>query len=107
MIAQQLLGDAGFMIFMVLSTSLSQKLLPEHEIARANGFNQAMSGFTMTASILGAGAIAEAIGVRETVVWATALGTLGLIPLLNPALLGMHQEPEAEASGPEQTAVAG
>jgi MFS family permease len=102
MIAQQLLGDAGFMIFMVLSTSLSQKLLPEHEIARANGFNQAMSGVTMTASILGAGAIAEAIGVRQTVVWATALGTLGLIPLLNPALLSMHQEPEAEASGPDQ-----
>ena len=37
MIVQQLLGDAGFMIFMILSTSLSQKLLPEHEIARANG----------------------------------------------------------------------
>lgn len=107
MIAQQLLGDAGFMIFMILSTSLSQKLLPEHEIARANGFNQAMSGFAMTASTLGAGAIAEAIGVRETMVWAAALGTLGLLPLFNPALLGMRREPAAEASGPEQAAAAG
>jgi MFS family permease len=93
MVLQQLFGDAGFMIFTILSTSLSQKLLPEHEIARANGFNQAMAGFAMTASILGAGAIAEAIGVRQTIVWASALGTLGLLPLLSRHLLTMREEP--------------
>jgi MFS family permease len=99
MVAQQLFGDAGFMIFMILSTSLSQKLLPEHEIARANGFNQVISGVAMTASILGAGVIAEAIGVRTTIVWASALGTLGLVPLLTPALLRMREEPAHAAEG--------
>jgi MFS family permease len=97
MVAQQLLGDAGFMIFMILSTSMSQKLLPENEIARANGFNQAMSGTMMTVSILGSGVIAEAIGVRTTVVGSAILGTLGLLPLFAPALLRMKEEPAGEA----------
>jgi len=96
MVAQQLLGDAGFMIFMILSTSLSQKLLPETEIARANGFNQAMSGIMMTISILGSGAIAEAIGVRMTIVGSAILGTLGMLPLFAPALLRMKEEPAGE-----------
>jgi len=99
MVAQQLFGDAGFMIFVILSTSLSQKLLPEHEIARANAFNQVISGIAMTASIVGAGAIAEAIGVRTTIVWASALGALGLVPLLTPALLRMREEPAHAAEG--------
>jgi MFS family permease len=98
LVAQQLLGDAGFMIFMILSTSLSQKLLPEHEIARANGFNQIVAGVTMTASILGAGLIAEVIGVGATVVLASTLGVLGIVPLLTPALLRMRDEPAAETA---------
>ncbi|HEV7691288.1 MAG TPA: MFS transporter [Hyphomonadaceae bacterium] len=107
MIAQQLLGDAGFMIFMILSTSMSQKLLPENEIARANGFNQAMSGIMMTISILASGAIAEAIGVRTTVVGSAILGMLGLLPLFAPALLRMKEEPSGEAheAGPGETPV--
>jgi MFS family permease len=98
LVAQQLFGDAGFMIFMILSTSLSQKLLPEHEIARANGFNQIVAGVAMAASILGAGLIAEVIGVRTTVVLASGLGVLGIVPLLTPALLRMREEPAAETA---------
>jgi MFS family permease len=94
MVAQQALGDAGFMIFSILSTSLSQKLLPENEIARANGFGQVVSGITMTVSILCAGAIAEVFGVKETVAWAAGLGTLGLLPLLTPTLWRLRDEPE-------------
>lgn len=93
MLGQQLLGDSGFMIFTILSTSLNQKLLPEHEIARANGFYQAVAGVAMTASLLGAGAVAEAIGVKLTVIGSAGLGLLGLAPLLTPALLRMHDEP--------------
>jgi MFS family permease len=102
MVAQQAFGDAGFMIFSILSTSLSQKLLPENEIARANGFGQVVSGLTMTISILCAGAIAETAGVKETVAWAAGLGTLGLLPLLTPALWKLREEPaEAEVIGAE------
>ena len=93
----QALGDAGFMIFSILSTSLTQKLLPEDKIARANGFGQVMSGVAMTASILGAGAIAEVLGVKATKAWAAGLGTLGLLPLLTPALWTVRDEPEETA----------
>ncbi|HVY87875.1 MAG TPA: MFS transporter [Hyphomonadaceae bacterium] len=97
MVFQQLLGDAGFMIFTILATSLSQKLLPEHEIARANGFSQVVAGIAMTISILGAGLIAEVIGVRTTVAWAAGLGALGLLPLLSKHLFALREEPEVKA----------
>jgi hypothetical protein len=37
MVLQQLLGDAGTMVFTILSVSLQQLLLPEDQLARANG----------------------------------------------------------------------
>ena len=55
----------------------------------------------MTISILGSGAIAEAIGVRMTVVGSAILGMLGLLPLFAPALLRMKEEPAGE---PHETA---
>ena len=97
MIGQQLLGDAGFMVFMILSTSLQQKLLPEDEIARANGLNQAVSGFGMMASILAAGALAEAIGVRYAMMIGAGISVLGILPLMTRHLLAMRDEPLATA----------
>ncbi len=101
LVAQQLLGDSGLMIFVILSTSLQQKLLPEDEIARANGLNQAVSGIGLTVAILAAGAIAEAVGVRPAMMIGAGLSALGLVPLLTPALLRMRQEPAAEAAVPQ------
>ncbi|MDP3736701.1 MAG: MFS transporter [Hyphomonadaceae bacterium] len=97
MIGQQLLGDAGIMVFMILSTSLQQKLLPEDEIARANGLNQAVSGFGMMASILLAGALAEAIGIRYAMMIGAGVSLLGILPLLTRHLLAMRDEPQATA----------
>lgn len=96
LVAQQLFGDAGLMVFTILSTSLQQKLLAEDEIARANGLNQAVSGIGLTVAILVAGAIAEAAGVRLAMMIGAGLSALGLLPLLTPALIGMREEP-AEA----------
>ena len=44
MVLQQLLGDAGTMVFTILSVSLQQPLLPENQLARAHGFNQVVNG---------------------------------------------------------------
>ncbi len=90
MIAQQLLGDIGMMVFFILSTSLHQTLLPEDQIARANGFAQAVGGGAMTVSILVAGMIAEAVGVATTVMMGAGIATLGVLPLLTPHLLGLR-----------------
>jgi len=90
-VAQQFLGDIGMMVFFILSTSLHQTLLPEDQIARANGFTQAVGGGAMTASILVAGVIAETIGVAGTVMIGAGIAALGVVPLLTPHLLQMRE----------------
>lgn len=104
MIGQQLLGDAGIMVFMILATSLQQKLLPEDEIARANGLNQAVQGGGMMVAILVAGAMAEAIGVRYAMMIGAGISVLGVVPLLTRHLLAMHEEPQSPASSAEAAA---
>lgn len=103
LVLQQFLGDFGIMIFMVLSVSLQQKLLPEDELARANGFNQVVSGLGMTISILIAGWVAETIGVSSTVMLGASIALVGNIPLLTPHLLGIRDEPVGQAQ-PEPAA---
>jgi len=93
LVAQQFLGDFGIMIFTVLAVSLQQKLLPEDQLARANGFNQVVNGAGMTAAILIAGWVAETIGVSNTVMLGAGIGTLGILPLLTKHLLGIREEP--------------
>ncbi len=103
LVAQQFLGDFGIMIFTVLAVSLQQKLLPEDQLARANGFNQVVNGAGMTAAILIAGWVAETIGVSNTVMLGAGIGTLGILPLLTKHLLGIREEP---ANRSEATAAA-
>jgi MFS family permease len=94
--AQQLLGDCGIMIFTVLASSLQQRLLPETEIARANGFNQSSAAIGMTVAILIAGLLAETVGVPATIMSGAGLAAIAVLPLLTPSLLGMREAPEAE-----------
>jgi predicted MFS family arabinose efflux permease len=97
LVAQQFLGDFGIMIFTILAVSLQQKLLPEEELARANGFNQVVNGAGMTVSILIAGGVAEAIGVANTVMLGAGIGVIGIAPLLTRHLLDMREEPAGQA----------
>ena len=95
MVMQQLLGDMGLMVFTVLAVSLQQRLLPEDQLARANGFNQVVNGAAMTVSILLAGWVAETHGVTTTVMIGAAVGVLGVVPLLTPHLLTLKEKPPA------------
>lgn len=93
LVAQQFLGDFGIMMFTILAVSLQQKLLPEDELARANGFNQVVNGLGMTVSILIAGWVAETIGVANTVMLGAGIGLIGICPLMTRHLLGIREEP--------------
>ena len=97
LVAQQFLGDFGMMIFTILAVSLQQKLLPEDQLARANGFNQVVNGAGMTVSILIAGWVAETIGVTNTVMLGAGIGVVGILPLLTRHLFGIREEPEDQA----------
>jgi MFS family permease len=92
MVLQQLLGDAGTMVFTILSVSLQQLLLPEDQLARANGFNQAITGLGMTVSILTAGWDAEVIGVSNTAIVGACISSTGVIPLLTRPLLSIREK---------------
>lgn len=98
LVAQQFLGDFGIMIFTVLAVSLQQKLLPEDQLARANGFNQVVNGAGMTVSILIAGWVAETIGVSNTVMLGAGIAVLGIGPLLTRHLLSIREEPAGEVA---------
>jgi len=102
LVLQQFLGDFGIMIYTILAVSLQQKLLPEDELARANGFNQVVNGLGMTVSILIAGWVAETIGVSNTVMLGAGIAVLGIPPLLTRHLLSIREEP-AEHAPPAQT----
>jgi MFS family permease len=102
LVAQQFLGDFGIMIFTVLAVSLQQKLLPEDQLARANGFNQVVNGAGMTVSILMAGWVAETIGVSNTVMLGAGIGVIGILPLLTRHLLSIREEP----AGPDEAMAA-
>jgi hypothetical protein len=92
LVAQQFLGDFGIMIYTILAVSLQQKLLPEEELARANGFNQVVNGVGMTVAILIAGWVAETIGVSNTVMLGAGIAVLGIAPLLTPHLMGIGED---------------
>jgi len=96
MVFQQLLGDAGIMVFTILAVSLQQRLLPEDQLARANGFNQVVNGLAMTVSILLAGSVAETVGVSNTVMIGAGTSLFGVFPLLSPHLLGVRDERPGE-----------
>ncbi len=93
MVLQQLLGDAGIMVFTILAVSLQQRLLPEDQLARANGFNQVVNGLAMTASILAAGWVAETVGVSNTVIIGAGVSLIGIAPLLTQHLLSIKEKP--------------
>jgi MFS family permease len=93
MVMQQLLGDAGLMVFTILSVSLQQRLLLDDQLARANGFNQVVNGVGMTGSILIAGWVAETIGVVNTVIIGACISAVAVLPLITPHLLGLKEKP--------------
>jgi MFS family permease len=93
LVAQQFLGDFGMMIFTILAVSLQQKLLPENQLARANGFNQVVNGAGMTVSILIAGLIAQSIGVTNTIMIGAGIALVGVLPLLTRHLFSIREEP--------------
>ncbi len=98
MVCQQLLGDAGLMVFTILSVSLQQRLLPDDQLARANGFNQVVNGAGMTASILLAGWVAESIGVVNTVIIGSGISAVAILPLITPHLLALKEKPPKSAA---------
>jgi len=81
LVAHQLVGDAFFMVFFVLATSLRQTLLPRELLGRGNATLQIVTGSLLPLGALAAGSVAGSLGLRETLLAGALLGLTG------PALL--------------------
>lgn len=97
LVAHQLLGDAGFVAFMVLVTSLRQGLVAERQIARANGLFQIAGGFVVPMCGLIAGVLAGWIGIKWASIIGIGSGLFAILPLLTPTLLRMKVLPAAQS----------
>lgn len=82
--AQQLLGDAFAVAFIIQAVSLRQTVLPQAVLGRANAAILACTTAVLAVTALAAGWLAETIGVREAVWVGVTIGLaspLFLLPL--------------------------
>jgi MFS family permease len=98
LVAHQLLGDAGGVAFMILTTSLRQGIVAPGELARANGLFQIAAGVIVPVCGLVAGILAELVGVRAAAIIGVGTGLLAILPCLAPALLRLRTAPGAAAA---------
>jgi hypothetical protein len=68
MVLQQMPGDTGRKVCIILAVSLEPLLLSEDRLARNNGFSQVITRLGMRVSILTAGWVVDVIGVSNTVI---------------------------------------
>lgn len=73
LIAQQLIGDAGGSLYEVLETSVTQALVDDRMLGRVRATVHFVTTFTALAGAVVAGLVAEALGLRGTLV----LGVIG------------------------------
>lgn len=94
-VAGFVMASAGTMMLLsaaILPVSLQQLLLPEDQLARANGFNQVVNGFGMTVPMLTAGWVAEMFGVSNTAIVGACISSTGVIPLLTRPFLSLREK---------------
>ncbi len=69
----QLLGDCAYEVYIIHSTSLLQMLVPQGSLGRASASMQFLAGGMVPLGALLAGVVAEAIGMRATLLIASLL----------------------------------
>ncbi len=67
LIVAQIMGDIWLMVFAINETSVRQSVTPELLLGRANASNHFLSGIVRPFGLIIAGILAEAIGLRPTV----------------------------------------
>lgn len=93
LIAHQLVSDGAFTIYLILSGSLRQTVIPQDLLARAQSAFTVSDGLAMTTGALASGVLADAIGTTP-VVWIGVIGGLtAIIPVAISRLPGLKEFP--------------
>jgi predicted MFS family arabinose efflux permease len=85
LLAQQLLGDGGAVVYQINDTVLRQTRAPQQALARVNAGIQAVTMLAMLIGRLGGGALAEAFDARTALFAASVWASLGVaVALVSP-----------------------
>jgi hypothetical protein len=82
LVIHQLVGDASFVAYDVVSGSLRQRLLPVEDLGKAQGAFEALDASMLTIGALGAGILGDALGVSTALWIGIVLGLVSPLPLL-------------------------
>jgi hypothetical protein len=82
LVLHQLVGDASFVAYDVVSGSLRQRVLRLEDLGKAQGAFEALDASMLTLGTLGAGVLGDAVGVSGSLWIGIVLGLLAPLPLL-------------------------
>jgi MFS family permease len=81
LLIQQLVGDGAATVFEIAETTVRQTLVPDRQLGRVTSTFFVTGHAAQLAATLGAGLLAEVIGLRATLVFAPLAGMVGAIIL--------------------------
>jgi MFS family permease len=100
LLATQLVGDVAWSVYFINEISLRQAITPDRLLGRMNASVDVVVGAVGLVGVIGAGALAEVIGMRATLL----IGALGLIlaatPLIRSALPRLREAPALDPALP-------
>jgi hypothetical protein len=74
---QQLIGDSAVTVYDVTETTVRQTLVGDRELGRVTSTFRVAAGLAQLVATIGAGLLAEAIGLRATAILAPIGGLIG------------------------------
>ena len=109
LVGQQLIGDGSVTVYDVTETSVRQTLVDDRQLGRVASTFRVGAGLAQLVATIGAGLLAEVIGLRATAALAPIGGVVGAVILFGSPVrrirqLPQHVRPEAGRSGLDQAA---
>jgi hypothetical protein len=99
LLTTQLVGDVAWSVYFINAISLRQAVTPDRLLGRMNASVDVAVGAVRLVGVIGAGALAEVIGMRETLL----IGAIGLIlaatPLIRSSLPRLREAPALDPAG--------
>jgi hypothetical protein len=105
LVGQQLIADAAITVFDVTQVSVRQALVGDRELGRVTATFDVASGAAQLVATLGAGILAEAIGVRATAFLAPLGGLLAAVVLWWSPVRLLRDLPALDTRSPAQVVV--
>lgn len=96
LVAQQLIADSAITVYDVTETSVRQALVADRELGRVASTFQVLSAGAQLVATVGAGLLAEVIGLRATSVLAPLGGLLAAAILYRSPVRGLRELPDTD-----------